>query len=106
MPSLELSEIDSGKLFDIDNGSLILIKLKENPSTRYKWVVHSFDDKIIQFKGLNNSTESGNRLGESGVTTFTFEAQSLGTTIIQLQLERNWDKSNPINQFKVSLHVK
>ena len=106
MPSLELSEIDQSKTFDIENGSLVLIKLKENPSTGYKWIVHYFDDRVIQFKGSNYSTESENRLGGGGADTFTFQARSSGITIIQLQLERTWDKSNRMNQFEVTLHVK
>ena len=105
-PTIELNEVHQGRTFDVTNSSLILIKLKENPSTGYRWIVNSFDDSIIKVQGSNYSADSDNGLGGSGVHAFTFEAKSLGTTSIHLELERSWEKSNAIKHFEVTLIVK
>jgi inhibitor of cysteine peptidase len=106
MQKIELSEIDQGRTLEIDNSDLIFIRLKENPSTGYRWQLHSFDEGIIKFKGSDYSMNSRNKFGGEGIATFTFEAKSPGTAIIQLRLERDWEKNNPIKSFEATLRVK
>jgi len=103
---LELSEIDDGKTFEIDRGGIILVRLAEAPATGYKWKVYPVDDQVITVQDSEFLIHSGTGIGGGGESTFTFKAQSPGTTKIRLQLEHPWEQDSAIKRFEVTLHVK
>jgi predicted secreted protein len=97
---------DQGKIFEVRQGDIVLIRLAENPSTGYQWEVDAVAEQVVELQGSDFSMV-GRSIGGGGWRTFPFKAQSPGTAKIQLKLRREWEPEDAtIDRFGVTIRVR
>src|SRR6476659_5316798 len=101
MNQILIHEGDNNKSFDANLDDTIIITLKENATTGYRWKLDHVDEEIISIQKSQFSVNSANRIGSGGIRTFIFKARSSGKTKIQLSLKREWEKKmTGLDQFE------
>lgn len=106
MNEIVIVQTDHGDTFESHLGDVILIRLEENPSTGYQWNVIKINEKILKPLDSEYLEASTAALGSGGTRTFTFQPLSPGTTLVQLQLRREWESKNgAIEYFEVTIRV-
>ena len=101
-----IGETERGNSFNILQGSIVSIRLEENPTTGYEWEISEIDSRVVELQDSEYIGASGNFLGAGGVRIFTFEAKSLGITPISLKLLREWEQEEAaIENFEVTVRV-
>ncbi len=104
MNQILIDQKDNNKTFDAKAGDAIIITLKENPGTGYRWKPQ-IDEEIVLIKD-SNLLDPDSRIGGGGSRIFTFRVRSPGKTEIHLDLKREWEKDkNPIDQFEVFIQA-
>lgn len=93
MGQILIDQDDNNKTFDAKIGDTIIITVRENPTTGYRWKLAQIDEETILMEDSKYRIDLG-----SAARTFTFKVGSLGKTKIRLHLKREWEKS-PIDQF-------
>lgn len=84
---------------------IIVIQLKENPTTGYRWHIRKFDNKIIK-QNDDFFTPFKLGIGSGGERTFSFKPRKKGETNLQIDLNREWEeKKNFIDQFNLSIRI-
>ena len=105
MPILILTQTDDGRVFNVQKGDQVVVRLEESPTTGYRWAVEDVDAGILRLQN-DDFSPAGSGVGGGGERTLTFIAQNAGTTRIQLKLWRDWEGSNSIrNRFDVVFSV-
>jgi inhibitor of cysteine peptidase len=106
MSQILIDQEDNNKTFDAKLGDAIIITLKENPTTGYRWKLGQIDEEIILVEDSKYHIDPGSRIGGGGARTFTFRMRSPGKTKIHLTLKREWEKEkSPIDEFVVYIQV-
>ena len=107
MSKIEIAQSDRGQTFKISQGDVILIRLEENPSTGYQWIVNAVDESVLELQASDYSRAPVTKLGAAGgVRTFTFKAISPGIEQLQLKLRRQWEPEDAtIEHFEVTLQI-
>jgi inhibitor of cysteine peptidase len=106
MNQILIDQTQKNQTFDVSVSDTIIITLKENPTTGYRWKLDHGNEEIIKMEDSKYSMTSANGIGGGGTRTFTFKALSLGKTNVQLSLKREWEKKlTGFDQFKVFIMV-
>lgn len=106
MSEVSLSKSDLGKTFHVLKGDSISIRLEENPTTGYRWVVEAVENQVLELQESSYSASPGAGIGAGGMRTFNFWARFQGTANLQLNLRREWESSNAeIDHFEVIIQV-
>ena len=101
-----LTEFDKGKRLKVGQGALIVIKLKENPTTGYRWAIDNVDGQVLQSERAGFDVGKGGGVGGGGERTFSFTSRQTGTATIQLKLRREWEGDRSIiDRFTVIIEV-
>lgn len=104
MSELNLTQADKGKSFEVHRDDVIVIRLKENPSTGYRWAVDKADDRILAFQSSEFSLPADTKIGGGGMRTFAFKAKTADTVHIQLKHWREWEGNDSIiDRFDVTV---
>ena len=105
MNQIEIDYNNNNKIINANINELITIKLKENPTTGYRWKLNEFDKKILELLDSKyNALSPG--IGGGGMRSFTFNPIEKGKTKIQLTLKREWEKDiEPIDKFIVFIQT-
>ncbi len=102
-----LTEADKGKTIEMHQGDRIVIQLKENPTTGYRWAIDKTDDQVLASQNAEFSPTPGTGIGGGGTRTFTFIAKQPGTVHLQLKLWRSWvGDSSIIDRYDVTIQVR
>lgn len=105
MNQILIDQEDNNKTFDAKAGDVIIITVKENPSTGYRWIPQ-IDEEIILMEESKYRIDPGSRIGGGSARTFTFRVRAPGKTKIHLNLNREWEKEkSPIDQFEVFIQA-
>ena len=103
MSELNLTQTDNGKSFEVHRDDVVVIRLKENPSTGYRWAVNKADDRI----STSFSLPSDAKVGAGGTRAFTFKAGTVDTAHIQLKHWREWEGDDSIiDRFDITIVVR
>lgn len=106
MSEIVITSSDQGKMFEANQGELIVIRLEENSTTGYQWEVAAVDSQIVEFLDSDYSTTLGTGVGGGGTRTFRFRAKSSGRGQIQLRLRRSWEPVDAASErFEVNIQV-
>ena len=87
---LKLSRKDNGKLIELRQGDVIIVNLRETPTTGYRWTVDNIDEKILELQSDDFRIAPKAGIGGSGTRTFSFRAIAVGSVNLKLKLWREW----------------
>jgi predicted secreted protein len=88
-----LTESDRGRTVEVAAGSLVTLRLRENPTGGLELVGDRF--------------EPGGAIGAAGVRVFEFRAARRGTHAIRLQNRREWEGAgSAVDQFETTVAVR
>ena len=100
---MTLTEKDSGGSFDLAASSTLTLRLKENPTTGYRWSVESSGGLRL----AGNEQEHGSTAGGGGVHVFRFSVPADGTHELRLRHWREWEGEGSItDRFSATINVK
>jgi len=106
--AVSITDEDNGKDVDLTSGGTLIVKLKSNPSTGYRWVVAGDPSplKLVQTSYRRN-TASSKAVGAPGVQVLQFNASSAGMATLQLIYRRSWEYNvQPAKTFNVRVDVR
>jgi len=99
----EITTADSGKKLNVGVGETLELQLPENPTTGYRWRLHSSGGPVLQLaeQSFAPSTEA---VGASGTRCWIFRAVLAGVTRLELEQRRSWEHQ-AINTFHITIGV-
>jgi inhibitor of cysteine peptidase len=105
MNEIVVGEEDRGRLIEVVQGSRVLLRLPENPSTGYRWELEPFEGNALKLQADTYQPPSIMTPGAGGVRVIDFLSQSSGTVLLRLRLRRPWDPEDVAKAFEVTVHV-
>ena len=97
-----LTESDRGRTVEVAAGSLVTLRLRENPTTGYRWSLQSTGGLEL----VGDRFEPGGAIGAAGVRVLEFRAARRGTHAIRLQNRREWEGTgSAVDQFETTVVV-
>ncbi len=101
-----ISEDMNGQTVTVKAGETFTIKLSGNPTTEYGWKLAEVDASI-----LKQAEDAGYKpdmpiTGSGGTYTYKFTAQTAGTTTLNFDYVRPWEKDKPpYKTFSITIEV-
>jgi inhibitor of cysteine peptidase len=106
MDSHLITEADHGKTIDLRKGDSLTIRLPENPTTGFRWVLNEHDGLALEPTASPVFEPSGSAVGAGGGRTFGFLAKVPGEYGIAFNLRRPWEKEvSPGRTFAVNVRI-
>lgn len=100
---MTLSEQDSGRSINVNLGSLLSIRLKENPTTGYRWTVETSSG----LEQVGDHFEGGGAIGGAGVRLLQFRAIRAGSSELRMKNWQEWEgEASVISRFVVEVIIK
>ena len=104
--TLTLTEADNGRAVHVRQGDVVVVRLRENPTTGYRWTVDEGESSLIKVHQPEYAGPGTSKAGGSGEVTWRIEATAPGTVEIRLKLSRSWKGDSSILQrFEVALTI-
>jgi inhibitor of cysteine peptidase len=101
-----LTNEEDGQMVEVNQGDRIRIELESNPTTGYEWAVDSTDETILVYEGSAYEAGDGNRVGQGGIQTLTFQAAEPGQAEIHLKYWRSWEgDASVVERFDVTITI-
>lgn len=98
-----VDEQQSGNRIDVRPGEVVTIRLKENPTTGYRWAIEQAGG--LQLEG-DRHAGMGPAPGAGGMRELNFRAQVPGDHVLRLKQWRDWQgDASVIGRFQLSVHV-
>jgi predicted secreted protein len=99
-----LNEGDNGRTVELSVGSILTVRLQENPTTGYSWSVEAANG----LEKVGDSFEAGGAaIGAAGVRVLQFRATRPGSHELRLKNWREWEgESSVANRFGAHIIVK
>jgi inhibitor of cysteine peptidase len=104
-PPAIITEADSGHLVALRIGQELVLNLKSNPSTGYRWVQADTKSPGLVVVGKPAYKPGKPLPGASGVESWKFRAVERGTQTLKLEYRRPWEKKNTPAANTIVLHV-
>ena len=103
MSDYTVTNSDRGKAVTLKAGQSLTLRLNENPTTGYRWIIPMFDAQLIQltddrFEPTVAENESGNKpmmMGAGGQRILVLQANGPGTIHLKLENKQSWDLKSP-----------
>lgn len=100
----QLDESSNAKEIDLTVGESLEVRLQENRTTGYKWIVDSAGGP--ECKLVSDSFEAGTAVGQPGTHIWEFRAEKAGSGEIALSYRRPWEeKQQPAHSFTLRVQV-
>ena len=97
-----LSERDNGRTFTINKGSMLTVRLEENPTTGYHWSV----SRIEGIELMSDHNDAGGGIGAKSVRVFKFQVKQVGSYNIKMKNWREWEgEPSVIDRFDIKIIV-
>jgi predicted secreted protein len=98
-----LSEQDSGRTVQVDVGTIISVRLNENPTTGYRWTA----DASTELEQLGDRFAPGEAIGAAGIRELQFRTTKVGSYEIHMKNWREWEgEGSVIDRLDVKIIVK
>lgn len=78
----------SGTGVDVPAGDMLVVRLRENPSTGYRWSVEQADELTVEDNGAAGAAEGA---GAARLHEFRFRATGPGNHHLRLRHWRDWE---------------
>jgi inhibitor of cysteine peptidase len=99
-----LNDQDSGRSFDASIGSLFSVRLMENPTTGYRWMIEKKDGFELESDSFEKASGA---TGSAGLRIFQFRALGTGLNKLKIKNMRDWEgERSVIDRFDVMISVK
>lgn len=100
-----LTAADEGRLVELGVGDNVVIRLPENATTGYRWIVDAVDEGVVEVKEGPYASTS-NALGSGGEAQWIVHAKAAGLTQLRLKCWRRWEgESSVIERYVVTLRI-
>jgi inhibitor of cysteine peptidase len=88
-------------------GGFFTIRLKSQAGTGYQWEIVNYDKVQLASLGSPENESAGEPLvGGTQYQVFRFRAKNLGTSTLELQYQRAWEKEIPAaKSYSITVHV-
>ncbi len=98
-----LSDQDRGRTLEVSVGSVITVRLQENPGTGYRWMAETSPG----LEKIGDRFEAVGAPGVAGVRELQLRAAQVGTYELRLKNRREWEgEGAALDNFDVRLIVK
>ncbi len=104
MATVTLTEADNGKAVAVHVGDEVVVRLRENPTTGYRWQVERADD-ALQPEADSFELAPHPQVGSGGMRSFRFRVSAGGRRRLAIDHRQAWDESSVIDRFRVDLDV-
>lgn len=84
---MTLNEQDSGRTVDMERGKVVIVRLKENPTTGYRWTVETASG----LEQTGDHFEAGGAIGAAGTREFQFRPTKVGSYELRIKNRREWE---------------
>jgi inhibitor of cysteine peptidase len=99
-----LSEQDRGRTVEVAEGDIITVRLRENPTTGYRWSVETTDG--LELVG-DDFEAGGGAIGAAGERVLEFRATRPGSHKLRLKNWREWEgDASVIDRFEADIVTK
>lgn len=99
-----LNDQDKGRNLEVETQTLVTVRLKENPTTGYRWEVETAGG--LEMVG-DSFEKTGNAIGSAGVRVFQFRASGTGSHRLSIRNWRDWEgEGSIIDSFYATILVK
>ncbi len=103
-PETELVDPVADEHLSIAPGAHFVVRLTENPTTGYRWhYTLTGSGAIESFR--DDYAPHGQLPGSAGYRSICFRALRPGSSAVQFQLRRAWERKPPLKAFDVSVDV-
>jgi inhibitor of cysteine peptidase len=101
-----VSETDNGRTLQARVGDVIYVRLAENPTTGYRWIVLPGAESVLPLRNDDFQQDVSGGIGSGGVRSFRFEVIDLGTAQLELVLRPEWEPaSSAQKQYRLTVVV-
>jgi len=103
----QITEDSNGTEIHLAIGETFEVRLDENRSTGFKWVIESPSEGAKEACSLaGDSFEKGKAVGEPGIHRWEFRADHAGSCTIALSYRRPWESGESTSRtFKLNVRV-
>jgi inhibitor of cysteine peptidase len=99
----QVDESFNEKEIDLATGESLEVRLRENRTTGYKWIIESSASPECAL--TNDAFEAADAIGQPGTHLWEFRAERAGAADIKLSYRRPWEENQrPAASF--ALHVR
>jgi inhibitor of cysteine peptidase len=106
MPDFTLTEEDSGKPIKVPVGALVHLRLRENPTTGYRWSLPDLKSELLALESDEYEPAPGSGIGGGGIRHFVFRAKTAGKVELQMKMKRPWEGDDRAAEiFKLDLTI-
>lgn len=106
MAEYAFSEKNNGASVEVQCGAKIIVELKENPTTGYRWTISSIDEVCLQPEGDEFLPPDQTTPGAGGLRRFLFRAKGAGSTALTLINKRAWQRDDQaVGAFKLMICI-
>ncbi|HEY1951077.1 MAG TPA: protease inhibitor I42 family protein [Bryobacteraceae bacterium] len=106
--SVQADESFDGRKIELHVGETLLVKLPENASTGYRWLIPPESARKLE-KILSEEEQPvpgpGNLIGRLGLRNFYFQVLKPGKVELELYYQRPWETAKPPAR-KFRLHIR
>lgn len=103
---LNFTNADNGKSVDVQINDILIVSLKENPTTGFQWAIDGKSDDLVKLQASEYIPASG-LIGSGGQKVYTFKTLRAGTTQLRLKRWREWQgASSIIERFALTIRVR
>ncbi len=106
MASLVLAEADAGSTRDVKRGETVELRLRENPSTGYRWSIGIEPGDAAKIVASNSLPGTGG-VGAAGSRAFEIVANRPGAVTVNAKLMRQWEGEGSVverRSFALQVH--
>ena len=107
MSEFAVQRSDTGKSFTLDPGEVLNLRLPDNHTAGYQWMVDTIDPKVLALRSSTYTAPQGDLAGGSGMRTILIDAVAAGETLLRLATRRGWEKASAgAEEFEISVLVR
>jgi inhibitor of cysteine peptidase len=101
---LKVDQAQNGSSLEVSPGGALEVRLPENPTTGYRWQLHSAGDQSLEIKADSFERSPGG-VGAGGTRCWRFHAAQAGRVHLEFSLRRSW-QPQPVETFRITVVVK
>lgn len=103
---ISLNEQDNNRSIEVRTGDQLLLTLRENAATGFKWHLAPYNEKVLILESNAFFPPSTSQMGASGNRLVSFRAIAPGQTVIRLRNRRSWEPPEKFAaEFAVNISV-